>query len=287
MLRIVFLVTGLVLLVPAGLYLAWHGVQRVPGVAALGADFAESAEGIGKGLKAFGSGTQVVSIGGNPAQVARDLPDGLDKEWGPVRVAHRQRGRFDSFLRHAALDRNRMLRFVMALRPEEMLAEGEAMPAPEWLDLLAEARAVPMALRACALLPEGFASACNLRDTEVIGRDPATGDYLLSISLNYVEVAPLGQLPSPADDPRIVDEVIGLEGLSLAHGSTGAVLAELLGRAQARCAERRAQHRNCAVERVTLDRTGQARITLAYMLSGAEIALRILEAAAPERGADG
>lgn len=287
MVRILFLVMGLVLLVPAGLYLAWHGMQRVPAVAALGSEFAESAETLGKGLKALQNGTQVVSIGGNPAQVARDLPEGLDKEWGPVRVAHRQRGRFDSFLRHAALDRNRMLRFVMALRPEDMLAEGEPMPAPEWLDLLAEARAVPMALRACALLPESFASACDLRDTEVIGRDPVTGDYLLSISLNYVEVAPLGLLPSPADDPRIVDEVIEVGGLSLARGSTGAVLADLLGRAQARCAALRAQHHNCAVERVTLERDGTARLTLAYMLSGAEIALRALEAAVPKGGADG
>ena len=252
MLRVFVLVLGLVLFIPAIGYMVWYGLQQVPEVAKLTDDFAQTAGGIVKGV-------EKIRIAGSNASVSYGEGGGPDPSsvaqgagWRKVRAAHQNKREFDAFVSHEAFDRRRMVRFIIPVTPEEMLAEGEALPDPFWRRSFLEARAVQVAAAQCALLPQSFARDCKLRDFDLRHRGPGGQVPMLEVALNYIEATPLGVLPLPESDPRIVREQVQIEGLLVTREGMPEALAQVFDAAQKHCATLRAQSGNCAIEGVTI-----------------------------------
>ncbi|MEZ5686217.1 MAG: hypothetical protein R3D78_10135 [Paracoccaceae bacterium] len=271
MFRTMMLVFGLVLLIPGGGYIAWQKFKEVPEVAAALDDLGATVQGVGRLAKAVSAGSQqVTTTAGVP--ITR-MSDEIAPEWASVRKAMVSPNDFDAFMLHDSFDRHRMVRFTLQVSPEEVLAEGEALPEAEWLDILMEARAVKVGLQACALLPESFAKGCDLRDISVGKRDDATGRYPLNVSLKFIETAPLGLLPDPGSQPEIVRTRVTLDPIEVGPGKMAEALGRLTTAAEQACVLRRAKFGNCALSLVTLDARGEGKIEMSLLLPKAEIVL--------------
>lgn len=282
MLRTMILVFGLVLLIPGGGYIAWQKLKDIPEVSKALGDVSATVQGVGRLAKAVQAGsTQVSTRSGVPIT---GMSEKIAPEWAPVRKAMESPNDFDAFMLHEDFDRHRMVRVQMLVAPEDLLAEGEAPPGPEWLDILMEARAVKVGLQTCALLPESFAKGCDLRDVAVGKRDEMTGLYPVWVSLKFIETAPLGILPDPGSQPEIVRTRVTVEGIEVGHGKMAEALAALTAEAETACTLRRAKFGNCALSLVTLDARGKANIEMSLLLPKAEIVMHEMAAAQAARG---
>ncbi|MFN3575767.1 MAG: hypothetical protein ACK4TJ_02080 [Tabrizicola sp.] len=139
-------------------------------------------------------------------------------------------------------------------RLTDLLAEGETLPQPVYLQVLADIRAPKVAEGLCAVLVQSLATDCAVNAARVVegSVDPVAGTARFRLELVY-------RLPDTADLPDLAAHVLRsdttaltLEAGAEAAGSVEAALTAALSAATDACASR-AEAQLCRVVQVVLD----------------------------------
>lgn len=155
-------------------------------------------------------------------------------------------------------------------RLTDLLAEGETLPQPEYLQVLADIRAPKVAEGLCAVLVHSLATDCAVNAAQVVegSVDPVAGTARFRLELVY-------RLPDTADLPDLAAHVLQSDTASLivepgAAGSESAeaALAAAITAATDACASK-ADAQLCRVVQIAIDwapdRAVQARARIAWL----------------------
>lgn len=155
-------------------------------------------------------------------------------------------------------------------RLTELLAEGETLPQPEYLQVLADIRAPKVAEGLCAVLVQWLATDCAVNEARVVqgSVDPVAGTARFRLELVY-------RLPDTPDLPDLAAHVLRSETTALtleagaeATGSAEAALAAALSAGTEACAAQ-TNAQLCRVVQVALDwapeRPVQARAKIGWL----------------------
>jgi hypothetical protein len=166
-----------------------------------------------------------------------------------------------AFLVQDRLVPDRMARIELTARLDTLLLEGETLPAPQYLEVLADIRAPRLAQTLCPILTAELAASCTVHSGRVIpgSVNPVRGEARFALELAYRQDVSGVELPDLAAHVLKSEEVQPDPAVLPAPGSVEAALAELVTAARSACGgeERIA---TCRVLGLTLDWTpGAAR----------------------------
>lgn len=175
-----------------------------------------------------------------------------------------------AYLAQERFAETRMVTVTRQARLAELLAEGETLPQPEYLQVLADIRAPKVAEGLCAVLVQSFATDCAVNAARVVegSVDPVAGTARFRLELAY-------RLPDTAELPDLAAHVLrdDTAALTLEAGAEGTASAEaalamaLSVGAEACAAQKEAQL--CRVVQVMLDwapdRPVQMRARIAWL----------------------
>ncbi|NHB77527.1 hypothetical protein [Rhodobacter calidifons] len=175
-----------------------------------------------------------------------------------------------AYLAQERFAETRMVTVTRQARLSELLVEGETLPQPEYLQVLADIRAPKVADGLCAVLVQSFATHCAVNRARVVegSVDPVAGTARFRLELAY-------RLPDRAALPDLAAHVLRSDtaALMLEPGAEGtasaeAALAVALDLGAEACAAR-AEALLCRVVQVALDwapdRPVQARARIAWL----------------------
>lgn len=281
--RLFVLILGFILMVPAGLYMAWQGLREVPAVArltddfaSLGAQYSASRRGLeqigalvdraGRISQAMGAAARQ-SGGDNAAMGAAALG---------VLAADADAEALEAFLTPEAFSFRRQVLLEFPVTPAQFLGPGEALPGPDWTEAFVNARLVLWAEESCAVLTAAFASGCKVADFRAqTARGPqgAEGALIAQVTLLFTANTPAGRLPGAETAPQVQASGVNLAAKSGPGGAEPVDLATQMARlrgvlhlAEEACAAQRAALGNCMVTRVSLRADGRASAELSALL---------------------
>lgn len=175
-----------------------------------------------------------------------------------------------AYLAQERFAESRMVTVTRQARLAELLAEGETLPQPEYLEVLADIRAPKVAEGLCAVLVQSLATDCAVNEARVVpgSVDPVAGTARFRLELAY-------RLPEPAELPDLAANVLrdDATALTLEPGAEGtdspeAALAVALDLGADACAAR-SEGQLCRVVQVALDwetdRPVRARAKIAWL----------------------
>lgn len=284
--RLFVLILGFILMVPAGLYMAWQGLREVPAVARLTDDIASLGEyysGSRRGLEHMGdligrAGRISQAMGAAARQSGGDN-DAMGAAALGVLAADADAEAVEAFLSPDTFSFRRQVTLELPVTPAQLLNPGEALPGPEWTEAFVNARLVFWAEESCAALTATLASGCKVADFEaqaVRGAKGAEGAMIAQVTLLFTPKTPAGQLPGAGTALRV--EATGVKlvtqtrpdwagPVDLATQMAG--LHGVLQQVEEACAARRAHVGNCMATRVSLSADGRASAELSSLLGSA------------------
>lgn len=282
--RLFVLILGLVLMLPAGVYLAWEGAKRSPGLGKVIADvqavddyYADGARGLGALGNLIGRSTRIAQAmgaaqGDNDAMVSGALG---------VLGADLRAEKVGSLTDPAAFSFERKIRIERRVAPERFLQPGEALPGPEWMEAFLDARLVLLAEDYCTAAQAGLAAECMIDDFGVeplSGKQAGQGFEPARITLFFTPKTPAGALPDPATAPEMHSERVELQGAvhpaakrsdtpaDPSDAEFDAALAAALAGADAACAPLRKRLGNCMVQHLWVEASGAASAELVSLV---------------------
>lgn len=220
-----------------------------------------------------GAATQVSTLGAGRAGAALPAdPDAwlISPTGGLVSSADVQ-----DYLMQERLTASRALAVTLVAPLDDLLVEGEALPDPIYLEVMADIRAPVLAERLCPVLSQGLAERCAVAAAHVEkgSLDLSSSTAAFRLNIRYSQASDPDALPDLARyvfETRTIDLQPDAEGLPTS--SVEAALQALLAAASAACLAEDAGQA-CRVMRLTLDYapgrapTGQAVIGSLYPLS--------------------
>lgn len=282
--RLFVLILGLVLMLPAGLYMAWEGAKRSPGlgkviadVDAVGDYYADGARGLDNFGQLIGRTTRIAQAMG----AAQGDNDAMLSGALGVLAADQRAGEVAALAEPAAFSFDRMIRVKRQVTPERFLQPGEALPAPEWREVFLDARLVLMAEELCTAAKGALAADCMIDRFGVeppVEKDGVQVFEPARITLFFTPKTPVGALPAAATAPELHRERVELQGavhpraqrrdplLLPSDAEFDAALAAALQKADAACVPLRKRLGNCAVQHLWVEETGEASAELAALV---------------------
>jgi len=282
--RLFVLILGLVLMLPAGLYMAWEGAKRSPGLGKVIADvqavddyYADGARGLGELGHLIGRSTRIAQAMG---AAKGDNEAALSGAMG-VLSADLRAGEIAALTEPAAFSFERKIRIERRVAPERFLQPGEALPAPEWMETFLDARLVLLAEAYCAAAKAGLAAECMIDDFGVkplSGTQAGQGFEPARVTLFFTPKTPLGALPDPGTAPEMHSERVELQGAvhpgakrsdkpaDPSDAEFDAALTAALAGADAACAPLRQRLGNCMVQHLWVEASGAASAELVSLV---------------------
>jgi hypothetical protein len=172
-----------------------------------------------------------------PAEVAARNPDAPLWLISPTgAVVPEEEGR--AFLVQDRLVPERMARIEMTARLNALLLQGETLPAPPYLEVLADIRAPRLGQTLCPILTAELAATCTVHSARVIpgSVNAVRGEARFLLELAYRQDLAGAELPDLAAHVLQSDEVEPDPAVLPPPGSVEAALAELVAAAGAACA---------------------------------------------------
>jgi hypothetical protein len=148
----------------------------------------------------------------------------------------------------------RMARIELTARLDALLLQGETLPSPPYLEVLADIRAPRLGQTLCPILTTSLAATCTVHSARVIpgSVDAVRGEARFALELAYRQDVAGVELPDLAAHVLQTEAVLPDPAVLPPPGSVEAALAELVGAAGAACgAEDRSA--TCRVLGLTLD----------------------------------
>lgn len=286
--RLFVLILGFILMVPAGLYMAWQGLREVPAVARLTDDFASLGEQYSASRRGL---EQIGALVGRAGRISQAMGAAARQSGGDnaamgaaalgVLAADAEAEALEAFLTPEAFSFRRQVSLEFPVTPAQFLGPGEALPGPDWTEAFVNARLVLWAEESCAVLTATFAGACKVADfraqtargSQGAQGGQAQGALIAQVTLLFTAKTPAGRLPGAETAPQVQASGVNLAAKSRPGGAEPVDLARQMARlrgvlhlAEEACAARRAALGNCMVTQVSLRADGRASAELSALL---------------------